>query len=675
MKGYLLSLASLAFVRPGLTAPPSPHLHFNLTPMEIEAQCAAALDKVTLRLAELVAMPDDERNFTNTVRRLDLILDDLNSEVASPTFLKHVSTQKHVRDAGHSCETQVEKYFVDVFTRWDLHRAVQAAQAKGEDLHGPDRKLLEKTLLEFRRNGLELSPVERERVKVFKQQLVDLELEYGRNLNEVKEFLALTREDLEGLPEDYVKRLKKLENGRYKVTLNYPDYFPFMKNAERAEARRRLEALFYQRGYPENVALLEEAIRLRHRIARLLGYKTQAHYVLEERMAKDPKAVRGFLERLRTKLTKKAKPELKALLRLKDQDEPGAEGLLSYDYFYYNNQHKKAKYAIDDEKVKEYFPLETVTKGMLQVYQQILSLRFREVVPAEAWHPDVKHFEVRDATSGELRGHFYMDLFPRDGKYKHAAAFTLVGGRREPAGSYRTPVAAIVANFNKPTMEAPSLLKHDEVETYFHEFGHIMHQVLTRANHPRFAGTRVPRDFVEAPSQMFENWVWEPEVLQRLSGHYTNPSKKLPKDLLDRMVQAKNHNSGLRYLRQVFYATVDQTYHTSPEVDSAKVYRALFDKTTLVRLSPGAQPQASFGHLMGGYVASYYGYLWSEVYAADMFARFQKEGILNPEVGKAYRRLILEPGGGLDEAGQIRKFLGREPNKEAFLWSIGLKAP
>ncbi|HVE14221.1 MAG TPA: M3 family metallopeptidase, partial [Elusimicrobiota bacterium] len=270
--------------------------------------------------------------------------------------------------------------------------------------------------------------------------------------------------------------------------------------------------------------------------------------------------------------------------------------------------------------------------------------------------------------------HFYMDLYPREGKYKHAAAFPLVSGRLLAGGAYQQPAAAIVANFNKPTAEAPSLLTHQEVETFFHEFGHIMHMTLTKAKYARFSGSGTAQDFVEAPSQMLENWVWRPEIVKRLSGHYKSPAKTLPRDVLDRMIEAKNLDSGLKYLRQAFFATYDMALHLGTDADPDALYARLMEEISLIPMTPGTRPAASFGHLMDGYDAGYYGYLWSKVYAQDMFSRFEAEGVMSPKLGALYRKEILEPGGGRDEAVSLRAFLGREPSETPFLKSIGLDA-
>ncbi|MBI4051494.1 MAG: Zn-dependent oligopeptidase, partial [Elusimicrobia bacterium] len=576
---------------------------------------------------------------------------------------------------SHECETKAQQYGVEVYAREDIYNAVKAPAAKKPALQGEDAKLLEKVLLDFKRNGLELPGEKREKVKEMKKRLVDLELTFQKNISESKDFLEVTKDQLAGIPEDFVSRLSTTSDGHYIVTLDYPDYFPFIENAKDEEARRQLEFKFNNRGSTTNVRLLEEAVSLRHDIANLLGYPTHAHYVLEERMAKTPERVMDFLNRIQRKLKVKGKEELSERLNLK-RKEVGwekAKKLYAWDWRYYNNQLKKLKYEIDQEKIKEYFPLETVIGGMLDVYQRLLNVKFQQMTEGDTWHPDVQLYEVQDAKTGVSIGRFYMDLFPREGKYKHAAAFDLVKAHILPDGTYQKPVSAIVANFNKPTPDRPSLLKHDEVETLFHEFGHIMHQVLTKAKYGRFSGTSVARDFVEAPSQMLENWVWDAEVLKSLSGHYQDQTKKLPDDLLKRMIDAKNMDSGVKYLRQLFFAMLDMEYHKSAKADTTQVYAKLMEEISLIPMSPGTHPQASFGHLMGGYDVGYYGYMWSEVYSADMFSKFEEKGIMNPDLGRRYRELILEPGRSLDEGDQLKKFLGREPNEKAFLKSIGLR--
>jgi len=652
---------------------PAGVLRWEPTPAELMADCKDAKKRAESALEAVVRMPAGNRTFDNTPWAIDRIGADLWDQTAADTFLKNVSVSSNVRNAGNECETLLGQFSVDMYAREDLYRALKDYAAKGEALTGESKRLLDKELLDFKRSGLELPKDKRDEVTALRKKLVELESDFGKNINEYKDFALFDESELDGLPEDFVSRLEKVD-GKYKVGLDYPDYFPFMENSQNPAGRKVMENKFNDRASRQNLPILKEVLALRLKAARLLGYKTHAHFILEDRMAKDPKTVAAFAARLRGKLKLLGADELEVLEALKFAFEgKNSDGKFNaWDWRFYDNQLKKAKYSVDNQKIKEYFPADLVTEQMLAVYQKLLGLKFRRIEDAALWHPDVKLYEITDAAGGEPIAYFYMDLFPRDGKYKHAAAFSLLTGRALPEGRYQRPVSSMVANFNKPTKNAPSLLTHDEVETFFHEFGHIMHQTLTRARFARFAGSATARDFVEAPSQMLENWVWDAGVLASLSGHYQDRSKKLPKELLDKMLAAKNVNSGLVHLRQLLFGSVDQAYHGVPPSDTTATYARLAKDIAMIPTSPGTHPEASFGHLMG-YDAGYYGYLWSKVYAEDMFSRFKAEGVLNPVLGRRYRVEILEKGSSRDEMESLKAFLGREPAEDAFLESIGLK--
>ncbi|MBI5630387.1 MAG: Zn-dependent oligopeptidase [Elusimicrobia bacterium] len=672
----LLLPAALAWTAeaPGFT--PSHWLSFGQDPQTLARECRQAKDSAEARLKELAAIPDRDRTFANTPEALEKTLAELSDQTAADTFLKYVSLSSDVRDAGNDCESLVNQFKVEVLSREDLFSAINGYAKKEEPLEGEPRRLLEKELLDFKRNGLLLPASKRKEIKKIKKRLVELETQFSKNLNDVKDSLLVSRQELEGLAEDYIQRLPK-EGGLYRVSVDYPDYFPFMENAKNSEARRKLEFLFNNRAAKENLPLLKEALRLRQKAARLLGYPSHADYVLEERMAKNSRSVREFLGNLRKRLEPLAQKELQELSAFKKQAEGASADpvLRAWDWRYYDNQLRKARYDVDKEKIKEYFPIETVLEGMLAVYQRLLGVKFHRIEGAALWNPDVKLYKISDASGGEPLAYFYMDLFPREGKYKHAAAFSLVSGRFLADGRYQKPVSAVVANFTKPSPGRPTFLKHgehEEVETIFHEFGHIMHQTLTKARFARFSGSSVAWDFVEAPSQMLENWVWDPEVLSSLSGHYKDPSKKLPPELLEKMIASRHFNVGLVHSRQLLFASVDLGYHSRVPADTTALYARLMKDIALFPMSPGTHPEASFGHIMGGYDSGYYGYLWSKVYAQDLFSRFKSAGLLDLGTGLRYRREILEPGSGREEEESLKRFLGREPNNEAFLESLGL---
>ena len=508
--------------------------------------------------------------------------------------------------------------------------------------------------------------------KALNKEKAEYIINFDKNIQEYKDPLAVTASELKGLPPDYIEKLEKTEDGKYLVTLDYPDYVPFMLNADDENARKALEFKYNRRGGAENIALLEKTLTLRREIARLLGYKTHADLRLENRMAKNPKTVMDFLTDLQKKLKPMSEKEDKNLIAYKNEKTgKKSNTLYAWESGYWGNKYRKEHLNLDPEKIKEYFPSQTVIDGMLSLFGTVFGIQF-EPVQIPTWHPDVKAFKIIDAQTGALQAYFYMDLYPREGKYKHAACFGLVEGEEKRDGTYQTPFVAIVANMNKPSKDTPSLLKHDEVETLFHEFGHVLHNALTKSKFSALAGTNVSGDFVEVPSQMLERWAWDPAVLKMVSKHYKT-GEPLPDDLINKMLAAKNFGSGGMYLRQNFFAQYDMDLHTAKKTpDTTKLYFSLTKKIRGLPLTKGTYPQAAFGHIMGGYDAGYYGYLWSEVIAEDFFSEFAKNGLQNPETGLKFRREILEKGGTLDEEVMVKNFLGRKVSNEPFLKSIGL---
>jgi len=639
---------------------------FDLKPEEVLSLSDRLINELEEKINIILHTPAHQRNFANTVAAFEEATAAFAEGVTVPVFLAYTSDNAALRDAAMQLQMKISQYSVDLNTREDIYNALKEYCGKGEKNGEIEQRLLDKIMLGFRQNGLGLPEKQRRQVKKLMKELVSAELKFSKNLREVNDFLEVDEEELKGLPADYKARLKKSSSGKYIITLNYPDYIPFMANAENGDARRRLEFLFNNRGGKTNVALLEKAIGLRRRIAKLLGYKNYADYVLSDRMAGNSTAVKEFQERLRLRLKAKGKAELAERIKLKGGKE---KFLHAWETAYYNNLLKKTKYSIDEEKIKEYFPLETVLSGMLDTFGNLLVAKF---VPAQlpVWHRDVRAYEVRN-DNGSIAAYFYFDLFPRDGKYKHAACFGIRSGRRLPDGSYNIPAAAIVANFTPSTGEKPSLMKFDDVVTLFHEFGHVTHNIFTTSEYATFSGTSVSRDFVEVPSQILENWAYQPEVLKKISGHFRNPDEKLPDETIQKIIAARNMDSGLFYLRQLLFGILDMYYHTAAgKVDTTKVYARLMKKIALVPMSEGTHPQASFGHIMGGYEAGYYSYLWSRVISVDLFGRFLDTGVMNRETGRRYRELILAPGRSYDEAGQVRKFLGRDSTEDAFLRDI-----
>ncbi|GAB4333413.1 MAG: oligopeptidase A [Dehalococcoidia bacterium] len=647
----------------------------DVTPDTIASACQEAIDRCDAAVAAIVAVPVAERTFANTLLALEDAVDHVERASGNYAFLAYVSADEALRTAAHEWDEKLDKYTVSLAFREDLYLAVRefAATAEAAALTGEDRRLLEFTLRDYRRNGFELPPEQRQRVRELFDRLVELGIRFRKTIDEWDDGIVVRREDLAGLPESYIEGLQTVEaegETMYRVSLDYPEFFPFMSNCGIERLRKELFIKDQLKGGDENVATLEEAIRVRTGIATLLGYDSWAAYVTEVRMAKDRRRVEEFLADLRQKVAIKADRDMELLREARRQFD-GSDTVNIWDWRFFHNQLMKTRYAVDEFAVAEYFPLDACLEGLFDVTQTLFSIRYEPRPDAPTWHPDVKAFDIVDARAGEAFARFFMDLFPRPNKYGHAAAFTLRRGRELPDGSYQKPVSAIVANFTKPTRENPSLLRHQEVVTLFHEFGHILHQTLTRARRLRFSGTATERDFVEAPSQMLEHWVWEKDVLRRFARHYKTGAP-IPGDLVDALIAAKNVSSGVMTLRQIFFATLDLTYHSPGfDGDTTETVKALHPITGFP-YTPGTHFQSGFSHLFG-YDAGYYGYLWSHVFGDDMYTRFEERSPLDPGLGAEYRSAVLERGGSVDGDELVRSFLGREPNNRAFLRNLGLE--
>jgi len=634
----------------------------------------AAIARAEEILAAVAAVPDGERTFGNTLQPLDDVANLLGRVGGEHGFLAYVHPDAALREVALECEQRLETFGTSVGFRQELYDAVRAYAETPEAaaLEGVPARFLERTLRDFRRNGFELGVAERARVQELKERLVTLGTRFRRNIDEYEDALLLTREQLRGMPDAYIDRLTEVEtdNGpRYRVSLEYPEMYPFLEGAEDESLRRELFIKNHNKAAEVNAPILAEAIAVRDEIAAALGYPSWDAYVIETKMAKTPEAVLHFLEDLERRLKVKAVTDIEESLASKraETGDPDAR-LHIWDWRYYQQRVQRERFEVDQFAVAQYFPLERTLQGMFDLYQRLVGVRFVAVEDTHAWHPDVRLYHVDDAEDGHRIGSFYMDLHPRPGKYGHAAAFTLHPGRLNADGSYEPGVSAIVANFTKPGPGAPSLLRHSEVDTLFHEFGHILHQVLTRAPFVRFSGTSVERDFVEAPSQMLEHWVWEPEVLRGFARH-VETDEPIPDALIERLIAAKNVASGLQWLRQVYFARIDLAFHAPGATKDLDGIAEELHAITAFDFVPGTHFQCGFGHLFG-YDAGYYGYLWSRVFGDDMYTRFEGG---DPQAGADYRRLILEAGGTRDGADLVRDFLGREPNNVAFLRDIGLE--
>ncbi|GBN38346.1 Thimet oligopeptidase [Araneus ventricosus] len=617
-----------------------------------------------------------------TLNVLLLVLADAECEFSTKRSIldqvQYFSPVQKIRDASTEADQKLRAFDVEISMRQDIFKKLIVLEKQKETLKPEPKRWLERQIKNGRRNGLHLPGETQETIKTLKNKINSLSIKFMKNISDESTTLEFSDKDLIGLPDDYFANLKKLEIGNYEVTLKYPDVFPIMEKCRNPETRQRMYIAYNSRCIKENDPILHEVTELRHKLANSLGYPRHTDYATELLMAKSSDNVQKFLTELSHKLEPLWEDERKLMLELKEKEcselgIPFDGKLHPYDLRFYAMVVEKIKYSVDHTKLKEFFPLQTVTEGLFKIYQDLLGLKFTEVENPEVWHEDVKMFSVEDQETGDLMGYFFLDLFPRTGKFTHFCVKQIQPGCLLTDGTRQVAVGIMLANFTKPLKDKPSLLDHSEVTTYFHEFGHLMHVMCARADLAEFAGYAVENDFLEAPSQMLENWCWEVEPLKLMSSHYATKSE-IPEELLNALIKSNLANAGYIYLRQIVLATFDYKIHSKIEKDINKVFRDTSREIMGIEELEETFMGCSFQHLCGEYDARYYSYMWSEVYSMDMFyTRFKNGKVLDPETGKDYRNKILKPGGSKDALDMLVDFLGRHPTQDAFLKRKGLK--
>lgn len=639
------------------------------TPEIIKQKTQEAIEAKKARYAEIKSIAPEERTFENTIFAIEASEYGHVDDIHRFELLMSVSPSDEIRSVATEAVESIQQAMVDIEYDEGMYLSAQEYAAKNEILEGADKRLFDDTIRAYKRMGFTLEPAKRQQLKDNLKEMSELSTGFEKAIADYQDHIVVQLDELKGLPDAYINNLKRDEDRNYIVSLIYPEFIPFMERCEFGPRRKELIDKSLRKGGLANVERLKRILELRAENANLLGYPSHAAYQIEERMAKTVDAVNLFLKDMSDRVMQSARFDLQLLDELKKKDLGDESARLAYyDIAYYIQKDKMQGYAVDDEVIREYLPLDAVMKALFELYSTVLGLSFaKEDFPI--WHDDSEWYRV-DETDGSLKGYFALDLFPRKGKFSHAAHFVGAQGRAS-GDEYIAPISVIVANFNRPSDGMPALLSHDEVQTLFHEFGHAMHSLITTAAYASQAGTSVDRDFVEAPSQMFEYWMWEKSLLKNMSKHYKT-GESLPDELIDQLIKSKNHMTGFSLIRQILMGMFDMAIHTSTEeADPVRVYGELYREMTGIVTFDGQLWPAGFGHLVG-YDAGYYGYLWSEVYAADMFTRFRGEGVINPKVGMDYRKKILEVGSSRDEMESVIDFLGRKPNNEAFLKDMGL---
>ena len=631
--------------------------HLTGTIAQYQASCRQGVQKGREQFARFKALPAPR----DTIAALT-VYDDALALLADTGGRAAVATNSHPDEAFRAAAQDCEQEVANTFTELSLDRGIYDVLASLE-LSGQDeatRHYVTKALRDFRRAGVDRDEATRTRVKALNEELVKIGQEFGRNIREDVRSVELDPKELAGLPEDYVRAHKPGPNGKVRITTDTPDYTPFMTYARSGKAREALWRVYRKRGHPKNLDVLSTLIAKRHELATLLGYSSWAAYITEDKMIGSDKAAADFIERITTASAPRVKSDYDTLLSRKRKDEPKATAVNPWDQQYLEDRVKAEQYSFDSQAVRPYFEYTRVKQGILDITSRMFGITYKKLADAKVWHPDIEAYEVYEGQ--KLLGRFFLDMHPRADKYKHAAQFDMASGK---AGK-TLPEGVLMCNFPKPGAE-PALMQHNDVKTFFHEFGHLLHHIL--GGQTRWAGVsgvRTEHDFVEAPSQMLEEWTWAPESLSTFARHYQS-NEPLPTEAIARMKAADELGKGLWVRQQMFYAATSlQLYNRDPRgLDTTAKVRELQERYTPFKYAPDTYFQLSFGHL-DEYSAAYYTYMWSLVIAKDLFTPFQKEGLMNPAPALRYRRAVLEPGGSQGAALLVKDFLGREYGFDAY---------
>lgn len=649
---------------------------FPKTCSQVEGQKNLAMQRAEKEIAHITAIPAAKRTYENTFGAYDAMSTHFGIISARLQLLQLVSPDKEIRQAADQASLELSAFSIEKISfNKDLYMVLKeyaCDRASGDQLSAEQNYFIHETLKGFQRSGLELSLEKQYEVKEIKKKLSALSIEFSKNIAEDASFIIATKEELQGLDDDFIKNLQKVDKETYKLGMDYPTYFTVMQLCSVAKTRKKMYEAFNNRAYPQNKKVLASIIAARDSLAKLLGYASYAELNLEEEMAKTPERVNQFITHLLPQAQKKEQEEF---MRFTKDLPPSVELLdgkmFPWDGAFVGAYYKKKYHNLDEQIISEYFPLESTIEGLLEVYKSFFALDMTHEKVADLWYEDVTLIKLYTKRDKVLLGYIFLDLYPRANKYNHACHITIVPPAKNEDGSKSPSVAVVIANFPKPSADKPALLKRNDVRTFFHEFGHAIHALLGATKVTSFAGTNVKTDFVEMPSQMLEYWLFDRDILKKISCHYVT-GESLPDDLIDTIIELKNFGAGSETTRQLALAQLSlHMFGPGAEKDIDALMYSIWEKTVLHHvLDKENHFYTSFGHLTD-YGARYYGYLWSKVFAADLFYFIKQHGLLNPEIGTRYADTVLAPGGSIDPDQLLKNFLGREPNQEAFLKDLG----
>lgn len=581
---------------------------------------------------------------------------------AAVGLYSNVDPDPALRQAADDCELKISKYQTTLYQNPKLY-----AQFKKLKASDPiDQKFLQDILEQFEKTGVQLSAEKQKRLKDIIEESTKLSQDFAKNVRDNPHKVEFTPAEMKGLPDSYMAGLKKNEKGNYLLGFDYPEYQPFMELAESDEARKRYQMAYTRRGTEQNLQFMKKAIDLRYEMAQLFDKESYAHSALEFRMAKTPEAVNSFLEDVYSKVAPLEKQDVEELRQFKAETlkVPREKAdITRWNQGYWSEKLRQAKYKVDQEKLRDYFPTEAAQKWLFVVSSELYGIDFRPM-KVKAWHNEVEYYAVHDTASGEFLGGLYVDKYPREGKYGHAAVWGAYGGSTL---NQRRPVSVLVTNFNRKGLNS------NELETFVHEMGHALHGILSKTRYSEQSGTSVERDLVEAPSQMYEEWARRLETLSKVADYCEPACPRVDAAMTERLKDVKNYGRGLHYARQTLYAQYDMALHSKDalKTDPLKLWQEMESKTALGYV-PGQQFPGQFGHVMGGYQAGYYSYMWSEVIALDMLSAFGDQ-LMDKKVGAHYRNTVLAQGGQKHGEQMVKDFLGRDPDSKAFFNEISGK--
>ncbi len=584
------------------------------------------------------------------INDLDTLLD---KQMNLAGLYANVHPNPAIRTAAEQCEQNLVSLISEISLSRPLYNRISAVDLT--QLNAEDRRFVEHMLRDYRRSGVDKDDATRARIKVLNEEINLIGQQFDKNIREGARQLVLDSvEDLKGLPQDYIDAHKPNEQGKIVLTTAYPDYFPFMQFAENDDLRRQFYVIFRQQAYPENKSVLAELLTKRYELAQLLGYKNFSEYITEDKMIKSPANAQSFIDKVSALANPRAAVEYQELLSRLQQIDPTAKSVADWQKLYLEHLVKKEKYDVNSQEIRQYFQYDKVQKGIFDLTESMFGVTIRPWTTT-VWHESVTAYEVIE--KGKVIGRFYLDMHPRDGKYQHAAQFSVVSG----LSGIQLPEAALVCNF--PT----GLMEHTDVETFLHEFGHLMHDLFAGVDQRwvYFSGVKTELDFVEAPSQMLEEWVWDAQTLASFARN--EKGEVIPPTLVQKMVKARDFGKAMWTKHQLFYAALSLGfYNQDPStLDLDKKMAEIQANYSPFGYVDDTYFYASFGHL-NGYSSLYYTYMWSLVIAADMHSEFKKHGLRNSKLAQRYRDTVLAPGGKKDAAELVKDFLGRPYGFDAF---------